>query len=70
MANQTTEPSPRKQAAARKAAGAAYPFRCCVICGLQIEASLTVAHLDHHTGNNDPDNLAYMCGTRHWMYDG
>jgi len=69
MANQTTEPSPRKQAAARKAAGAAYPFRCCVICGLQIEASLTVAHLDHHAGNNDPGNLAYKCGTHHWMYD-
>jgi HNH endonuclease len=69
MPGQTIEPSPRKQSAARKAASAAYPFRCCVICGLQIEASLTVAHLDHHAGNNDPDNLAYLCGTHHWMYD-
>src|SRR5215469_10760333 len=68
MANQTTEPSPRKQAAARKAAGAAYTFRCCVICGLQIEASLTVAHLDHHAGNNDPGNLAYKCGTHCGLY--
>src|SRR5215469_8114347 len=68
MANQTTEPSPRKQAAARKAAGAAYTFRCCVICGLQIEASLTVAHLDHHAGNNDPGNLAYKCGAHCGLY--
>ena len=46
-----------------------YPFRCCVVCGLQLPASLTVAHLDHRPGNNDPDNLAYLCGTHHWMYD-
>jgi hypothetical protein len=63
------ESSPRKQAAARKAASATYPYRCCVVCGLQIEASLELAHLDHNAGNNDPDNLAYMCGTHHWMYD-
>jgi hypothetical protein len=36
---------------------------------LQLPASLTVAHLDHKPGNNDPDNLAYLCGTHHWMYD-
>jgi hypothetical protein len=28
-----------------------------------------VAHLDQNGGNNDPDNLAYLCGTHHWMYD-
>jgi hypothetical protein len=58
-----------KQAAARKVAAERYPFRCCVVCGLQLPASLTVAHLDHRPGNNDPDNLAYLCGTHHWMYD-
>jgi hypothetical protein len=28
-----------------------------------------VAHLDLQAGNNDPDNIAYLCGTHHWMYD-
>ena len=32
-------------------------------------ACLTVAHLDQRGGNNDPDNLAYLCATHHWMYD-
>jgi uncharacterized DUF497 family protein len=59
----------RRQGEARKIAAEYYPFRCCVICGLQLAASLTVAHLDHKPGNNDPDNLAYLCGTHHWMYD-
>ena len=59
----------RKQGEARKVAAENYPFRCCVVCGLQLQASLTVAHLDHKPGNNDPDNLAYLCGTHHWMYD-
>ena len=30
---------------------------------------MTVAHLDHAAGHNDPDNLAYLCQTHHWMYD-
>jgi hypothetical protein len=30
---------------------------------------MTVAHLDHNAGNNDADNLAFMCQTHHWMYD-
>src|SRR5690242_6854388 len=59
----------RKQGEAHKIAAARYQFRCCVVCGLQLPASLTVAHLDHRPGNNDPDNLAYLCGTHHWMYD-
>ena len=59
----------RRQGTARKVAAEHYPFRCCVVCGLQLPASLTVAHLDHKPGNNDPDNLAYLCGTHHWMYD-
>ncbi len=58
----------RNQGEARKVA-AEHWFGCCVICGLQLPTSPTVAHLDHHAGNNDPDNLAYLCGTHHWMYD-
>jgi predicted restriction endonuclease len=58
----------RNQAEARKVAAKHYPFRCCVICGLQLPASLMVAHLDHHSGN-DLDNIAYLCGTHHWMHD-
>jgi hypothetical protein len=30
---------------------------------------MMVAHLDQNAGNNDPDNLAIMCQTHHWMYD-
>ncbi|WP_147707286.1 HNH endonuclease signature motif containing protein [Microvirga massiliensis] len=64
-----TAPVPRRQGEAQRVARAAYPFRCCVVCGLQIPTCLTVAHLDHAAGNNDPDNLAYLCQTHHWMYD-
>ena len=46
-----------------------YPFVCCVICGLEIKTCLTIAHLDHNSGNNEPDNLAYLCWTHHWMFD-
>lgn len=60
---------PRKQGEARRVAAKAYEFRCCVVCGLQLPACLTIAHLDHQPGNNDPDNLAYLCATHHWMYD-
>lgn len=59
----------RNSVEARRVANAAYPFKCCVMCGLQIPTCLNIAHLDHHAGNNDPDNLAFMCGTHHWMYD-
>lgn len=65
----TVARSIRKNAAARKAASDAYPFKCCVVCGLQIATCLNIAHLDHHAGNNDPDNLAWLCGTHHWMFD-
>ena len=50
-------------------ASATYPIRCCVVCGLQIPTCMTIAHLDHNAGNNEPDNLAFMCQTHHWMYD-
>ena len=58
----------RRQTLARKEAAAAYPFKCCVVCGLQTH--LQVAHLDHKAGNNDRDNLAWLCPTHHWMFDG
>ncbi len=60
---------PRKQAIARRVATVAYPVRCCVVCGLQIPTCMTIAHLDHNAGHNEPDNLAFMCQTHHWMYD-
>jgi hypothetical protein len=59
----------RNQATTRRVATAAYPIRCCVVCGLQIPTRMTIAHLDHNAGNNEPDNLAFMCQTHHWMYD-
>ncbi len=59
----------RNQNEARKVATKTYPFRCCVICGLQIPTCLAVAHLDQNAGNNDSDNLAWLCWTHHWMFD-
>jgi hypothetical protein len=60
---------PRKQGEARRVAAEAWKYRCCVVCGLQMPACLTIAHLDHQPGNNAPDNLVYLCATHHWMYD-
>ena len=62
-------PAIRNQAEARRVANAAYPFHCCAVCGLQVATCLQIAHLDHNAGNNDPDNLARLCPTHHWMYD-
>ncbi len=62
-------PARRNSTEAYRAAAAAYPFKCCVVCGLQIAAALDVAHLDHDPANNNPDNLAYLCRTHHWMVD-
>ena len=62
-------PKTRDQAAARRVLDENYPFKCCAVCGLQIETCLTVAHLDHDATNNSPDNLARLCQTHHWMYD-
>ena len=61
--------APRRQSEAYRVAADKYSFRCCVVCGLQVPTCLTVAHLDHAPGNNDHDNLAYLCHTHHWMYD-
>lgn len=59
----------RNQAAARRVVDRAFPFDCCVICGLQLKTCLQVAHLDQDAANNVPDNLARLCPTHHWMYD-
>lgn len=62
-------PLVRNQTGARHVVNAAYPFRCCAICGLQVPTCLQIAHLDQNAGNNDPENLARLCPTHHWMYD-
>ena len=59
----------RNQAEARRVADTAYPFRCCVVCGLQVATCLQIAHLDQDATNNEPGNLAHLCPTHHWMYD-
>jgi hypothetical protein len=59
----------RNQVQARAVAAKHHPFKCCVICGLQVATCLEIAHLDHKSGNNAPDNLAYLCKTHHWMHD-
>lgn len=64
-----TQPLPRNSGEARRVMRGHYPFVCCVICGLEIKTCLTIAHLDHNSGNNEPDNLAYLCWTHHWMFD-
>ena len=64
-----TQPLARNSGEARRVMREHYPFVCCVICGLEIKTCLTIAHLDHNSGNNEPDNLAYLCWTHHWMFD-
>lgn len=62
----------RKQAEGRRIAQAAYPVRCCVICGLANPAwpgLVHLAHLNHRAGDNRPDNLAFFCSTHHQMFD-
>ena len=34
-----------------------------------IKIILTIAHLDHNTGNNHPDNLKALCQKHHLSYD-
>ena len=60
---------PRNSTEARRVVNQHYPFKCCAVCGLQLEAMLTIAHLDHNAGNNDAGNLARLCPTHHGMYD-
>lgn len=59
----------RNQGEARRVVDREHPFRCCVVCGLQLETCLQVAHLDQDAANNAPDNLARLCPTHHWMHD-
>jgi hypothetical protein len=59
----------RNQEEARRVLREHYPFKCCVVCGLQIDTCLTAAHLDQNPANNAPDNLAWLCQTHHWMFD-
>ncbi len=65
-----TETSPkRRQAEARRIAREHYPYKCCCVCGLRLATALDLAHLDQNAENNDPDNLAWLCKTHHWMFD-
>ncbi len=60
----------RNQAEAKRVLHRSYPnFRGCAICGIELDAVLQAAHLDNVSGNNDPDNLAWLCPTHHWMTD-
>lgn len=46
--------------------------RCCLCYGLDkddAEQRGQIAHLDHDPGNNDPDNLAFLCLDHHDAYD-
>jgi predicted restriction endonuclease len=61
--------SKRNQANARNVLRRSYKFWGCAICGIEIEAMLQAAHLDNDASNNDPDNLAWLCPTHHWMMD-
>jgi hypothetical protein len=63
------KPFSRKQTEARRVLKRAYRFRGCVICGVEIEAMLQAAHLNNDASDNDPDNLAWLCPTHHWMTD-
>ena len=58
--------SKRNQADARRIARAAYPHPGCCICD---NHHVELAHLDHNSSNNDPDNLAWLCPTDHHRYD-
>jgi hypothetical protein len=62
------ETKKRNQAEARKVLAQNYKWRGCVVCGLELDV-LIAAHLDQQNWNNAPDNLAWMCGTHHDMYD-
>ncbi len=59
----------RKPAEAQRVAREAYPYKCCCVCGMMLATALDLAHLDQNAGNNDAENLAWLCKTHHWMYD-
>jgi hypothetical protein len=46
--------------------------RCCICFGLRqdnAEKKGQIAHLDHDSSNNTPDNLAFLCFNHHDQYD-
>ena len=57
----------RHQINARRVATLSYPYPGCCLCGQTV--GLELAHLDHNSTNDDPDNLAWLCRHHHWMYD-
>jgi len=59
----------RNTAHAKRVMAEHYPFKCCVICGIDLNYGIDIAHLDQNSANNDPDNLAWLCRTHHAMYD-
>ena len=58
----------RRQHEARSLGTEHHKLKLCVICGMQDYIEL--AHLDQQPGNNEPDNLAWLCPTHHKMFDG
>lgn len=48
--------------------------RCCLCWELEHKDNPVlggqIAHLDHNPGNNDPDNLVWLCLAHHDLYDG
>lgn len=47
--------------------------RCCICFGIARDGDLKrgqIAHLDGNPGNNDSDNLAFLCLSHHDEYDG
>ncbi len=62
-------PPRRNGAEARKVAAEAYPYKCCVICGIRQDAVIDVCHMDQDPSNNSPSNLVYLCKTHHRMFD-
>jgi predicted restriction endonuclease len=59
----------RKKDEARSVLRRTYDFRGCAVCGIEIDSVLQAAHLDNNPSNNNPDNLAWLCPTHHWMTD-
>ena len=59
----------RNPTEAKRVIREAYPYKVCTVCGTTLAAALDIAHLNHDPSNNDPDNLAWLCKTHHWMFD-
>ncbi len=57
----------RNQNEARQIAKRAYPYPGCCLCGHTL--GMELAHLDHKSANNSPNNLAFLCRHHHKMFD-